>query len=108
MTALASGLAVQRSTFARASSTDIESDFISEFGWIALDSTKWVDAAVGGRALIGNMVSLTLTDLSYASMTDALTWCALANWFFYMLAASDAAPWTMSTPVLCHLQFSFL
>jgi hypothetical protein len=40
-----------------ASTTNIQRNFISEFGWIALARTEWVDAAIAGRPLIGDVIA---------------------------------------------------
>jgi hypothetical protein len=51
---------------ARATTTNIERHGISKLGWVALARTEWIDAAVAGRPLIGDVISNALTDLSDA------------------------------------------
>ena len=49
-----------------ASTTNIQRNFISEFGREALARTEWIDAAVAGRPLIGDVISNALAYLSDA------------------------------------------
>jgi hypothetical protein len=44
----------------------LNSETVSEFGWVALARTEWIYAAVAGCALIGDVISNALADLSDA------------------------------------------